>query len=79
MHSISKGAVMESTYKIVELVGSSPESWERAAQVALAEARQSLRDLRIAEVEKLDIHMDDDGEIVAYRTKLKVSFKYETS
>lgn len=67
---------MESTYKIVELVGSSPESWEKAAQVALAEARQSLRDLRIAEVDELDIHLDDAGEIVAYRTKLKVSFKY---
>ena len=69
---------MESTYKIVELVGSSPESWERAAQVALAEARQSLRDLRIAEVDALDIHLDDAGEIVAYRTKLKVSFKYQS-
>ncbi|MCP3994594.1 MAG: dodecin domain-containing protein [bacterium] len=68
---------MGSTYKIVELVGSSPESWEKAAQVALAEARQSIRDLRIAEVEALDIHMDDDGEIASYRTKLKVSFKYQ--
>lgn len=68
---------MESTYKIVELVGSSSESWERAAQVALEEARHSLRDLRIAEVEQLDIHLDEAGEIVAYRTKLKVSFKYE--
>lgn len=67
---------MESTYKIVEIVGTSPESWERAAQVALAEARQSLRDLRIAEVDALDIHLDEAGEIVAYRTKLKVSFKY---
>ena len=72
-----KGAVMGSTYKIVELVGSSPESWEKAAQIALGEARQSLRDLRIAEVEALDIHMDDDGEIAAFRTKLKVSFKYQ--
>ncbi len=79
VHSRSKGAVMESTYKIVELVGSSPESWERAAQVALEEARHSLRDLRIAEVAKLDIHLDENGEIVAYRTKLKVSFKYEAS
>lgn len=70
---------MESTYKIVELVGSSPESWERAAQVALEEARHSLRDLRIAEVEALDIHLDEGGEIVAYRTKLKVSFKYESA
>ncbi len=68
---------MESTYKVVELVGTSPESWERAAQVALEKARGSLRDLRIAEVEALDIHLDDGGGIVAYRTKLKVSFKYE--
>jgi len=68
---------MESTYKIVELVGSSPESWEKAAQVALTEAKKSLRDLRVAEVAELDIHLDDEGEIVAYRTKLKVSFKYQ--
>lgn len=68
---------MESTYKIVELVGSSPESWEKAAAVALKEARKSLRDLRIAEVDALDIHIDEGGEIVAYRTKLKVSFKYQ--
>lgn len=68
---------MESTYKIVELVGSSPDSWERAAEVALEGARQSLRDLRIASVEALDIHIDEDGAILAYRTKLKVSFKYE--
>ncbi len=68
---------MESTYKVVELVGSSPESWEKAAQVALTEARKSLRDLRIAEVDALDIHIDETGEIVAYRTKLKVSFKYK--
>ena len=67
---------MESTYKVIELVGTSPVSWERAAEVALIEAKQSLRDLRIAEVAKLDIHLDDAGEIVAYRTKLKVSFKY---
>jgi flavin-binding protein dodecin len=75
-HSRLKGDVMESTYKVIELVGTSSESWERAAAVALAEARRSLRDLRIAEVAKLDIHLNEDGEIVAYRTKLKVSFKY---
>jgi flavin-binding protein dodecin len=67
---------MESTYKVIELVGTSTESWERAAEVALLEAKKSLRDLRIAEVEALDIHLDDAGELVAYRTKLKVSFKY---
>ena len=67
---------MESTYKVIELVGTSPESWERAAAVALEEARKTLRDLRVAEVEALDIHLDDHGTIIAYRTKLKVSFKY---
>jgi len=68
---------VESTYKIIELVGSSSESWERAAEVALEGARQSLRDLRIAEVEALDIQIDDAGQVMAYRTKLKVSFKYQ--
>ena len=67
---------MESTYKVIELVGTSSESWERAAEVALREAQKSLRDLRIAQVDALDIHLDEAGEIVAYRTKLKVSFKY---
>jgi flavin-binding protein dodecin len=70
---------VESTYKIIELVGSSSESWERAAEVALEGARQSLRDLRIAEVEALDIQIDDAGQIMAYRTKLKVSFKYQVN
>ncbi|NNC74541.1 MAG: dodecin domain-containing protein [Acidimicrobiia bacterium] len=69
---------MESTYKIVELVGTSPESWEKAAAVALKTAKKSLRDLRIAEVADLDITVGDDGEIIAYRTKLKVSFKYDS-
>ncbi len=68
---------MESTYKVIEIVGTSPESWERAAAVALEEAKTSLRDLRIAEVADLDIHLGEDGDIVAYRTKLKVSFKYQ--
>ena len=69
---------MESTYKVIELVGTSPDSWERAAAVAIAEAKKSLRDLRIAEVADLDINVSEDGEIIAYRTKLKVSFKYTT-
>lgn len=68
---------MESTYKVIEVVGTSPESWEKAATVALKEATKSLRDLRIAEVTDLDIHLGDDGEVVAFRTKLKVSFKYQ--
>lgn len=68
---------MESTYKVIELVGTSPESWEKAAAVAIAEAKKSLRDLRIAEVADLDINVSEDGDIIAYRTKLKVSFKYQ--
>ncbi len=65
-----------SVYKIVELVGSSPESWEKAAKNAISLASKSLRDLRIAEVCQMDMHLKD-GKIESYRTKLKVSFKYE--
>jgi flavin-binding protein dodecin len=67
---------MESTYKVIELVGSSAESWEKAASNAIEKAAKSLRDLRIGEVVEMDMQIDD-GKIVAYRTKLKVSFKYE--
>lgn len=66
----------ESVYKVIELVGTSTESWERAASAAVARAGQSLRDLRIAEVSQLDLQIDN-GVVVAYRAKLKVSFKYE--
>lgn len=66
----------DSVYKVIELVGSSSESWEKAAQNAIAKASKSLRDLRIAEVVQMDMHIND-GKIEAYRTKLKVSFKYE--
>jgi flavin-binding protein dodecin len=65
-----------SVYKIVEIVGSSAESWEKAAQTAVAAASKSLRDLRVAEVSALDVHLEA-GKIIAYRTKLKVSFKFE--
>jgi flavin-binding protein dodecin len=68
---------VESTYKIIELVGTSSESWEKAAAVAIAEAKKSLRDLRVADVIDLDITLDEAGEIIAYRTKIKVSFKHE--
>ena len=67
----------ESVYKIVELVGSSTESWEKAAAAAVQKARDSLRDLRIAEISQLDMHLDDRGDIVAYRATVKVSFKME--
>lgn len=66
-----------SVYKIIEIVGSSPESWEKAAQAALEKAAKSLRDLRVAEVAALDIHLDEKGKVAAFRTKLKVSFKFE--
>ena len=66
----------DSVYKIIELVGSSTESWEKAAQNALEVAGKSLRELRIAEVKKMDIHLKD-GKVEFYRVKLKVSFKYE--
>ena len=67
----------DSVYKVIELVGSSSESWEKAAANAVAKAARSLRDLRIAEVTQLDMHLDDQGNIAAYRAKVKVSFKYE--
>ena len=66
----------ESVYKVIELVGSSPESWEKAATAAVERASQTLRDLRVAEVMKLDLQLVD-GKVVAYRTKVKVSFKFE--
>ena len=66
----------ESVYKVVELVGTSTDSWEKAAAAAIARAAQSLRDMRIAEVSNLDLQIKD-GKIEAYRAKVKVSFKYE--
>ncbi len=66
----------ESVYKVIELVGSSTESWEKAAAAAVERASQSLRDLRIAEVVELDMHIEN-GKVLAYRAKVKVSFKYE--
>ena len=66
----------ENVYKVIELVGSSTESWEKAAQVAVERAAQSLRDLRVAEVTAQDVVIEN-GKVEAYRTKVKVSFKYE--
>jgi hypothetical protein len=66
----------ESVYKIIELVGTSEESWEKAASAAVARAAGSLRDLRIAQVAELDLQIEG-GQVVAYRARLKVSFKYE--
>ena len=66
----------ESVYKIVELVGSSPTSWEEAAKAAVEKAAESLRDLRVAEVKELDVKLEG-GKIVAYRAKVRISFKVE--
>ena len=66
----------ESVYKIIELVGTSTESWEKAAAAAVERAGKSLRDLRIAQVAELDM-LIDKGKVEAYRAKVKVSFKYE--
>jgi dodecin len=65
-----------SVYKIIELVGTSTESWDDAARAAVERASSSLRDLRIAEVVKLDLQIKD-GKVEAYRAKVSVSFKYE--
>ena len=65
----------ENVYKVIELVGSSTESWEKAAQAAVERAAQSLRDLRVAEVTAQDVVIDN-GKVEAYRAKVKVSFKY---
>jgi hypothetical protein len=66
----------ESVYKIIELVGTSTESWEKAATAAVGKASKSLRDLRVAEVSELDMQLEN-GKVKAYRAKVKVSFKYE--
>jgi flavin-binding protein dodecin len=69
------GDMPESTYKIIELVGSSPTSWEDAVKNAVNEAAKTVRDLRICEVVKLDNKIEN-GKIVAYRARIKLSFKY---
>jgi len=66
----------DSVYKVIELIGTSTESWEKAATVAVERASQTLRDLRVAEVVELDMVLED-GKVTAYRAKLKVSFKFE--
>jgi flavin-binding protein dodecin len=68
----------ESVYKIIELVGTSTDSWEKAAKTAVERASQSLRDLRVAEVTEQDLVIEN-GKVTAFRCKLKVSFKYEAA
>ena len=66
----------ESVYKVIELVGTSSDSWENAASAAVTQAGRSLRDLRVGEVSELDLTIED-GNIASYRAKVRVSFKYE--
>jgi flavin-binding protein dodecin len=72
-----EGEMTESVYKIIELVGTSSESWEKAAASAVEQAAKTLRDLRIAEIQELDMQIAD-GKVIAYRAKVKVSFKVES-
>ena len=67
----------DSVYKVIELIGTSTESWEKAASSAVSRAGESLRDLRVAEVVQLDLQLDAKGKVEAYRAKVKVSFKFE--
>ena len=67
----------ESVYKVIELIGTSKDSWEKAAAAAVDRAGKSLRDLRVAEVVLLDLQLDAAGKVEAYRSKLKISFKFE--
>ncbi len=66
----------ESVYKIITLVGTSTESWEKAAAAAVETAAKTLRDLRIAEIEEMDMQIEN-GKVISYRAKVRVSFKYE--
>ena len=68
----------ESVYKVIEIVGTSTDSWEKAAATAIKRASKTLRDLRVAEVKELDMVLNE-GKVEAYRAKLSVSFKYEES
>ncbi len=76
MYTVREGHMAESVYKVIELIGTSTESWDAAGRAAVERAAQTLRDLRIAEVVEQDIQITD-GKVEAYRVKLKVSFKYE--
>ena len=69
------GEMSDSVYKIIEVVGSSPDSWEDAARKAVETAAKSLADLRIAEIAELDMKVED-GKVTAYRARVKISFKY---
>ena len=67
----------DSVYKVIELVGTSSESWEKAAANAVEQAAKTLRDLRVAEIVELDMQLDGKGKVEAYRAKVNISFKFE--
>jgi flavin-binding protein dodecin len=67
---------MDSVYKVIEIIGSSPKSWEDAAKNAIDTATKTVQDIRVAEIKEFDLKLED-GKIVAYRTKLNISFKYQ--
>jgi flavin-binding protein dodecin len=69
----------ESVYKVIELIGTSTDSWEKAASAAIERAAETLRDLRVAEVVQQDVVISDDGKVESYRVKMKLSFKYEAN
>ena len=74
---MAKQAAADTVYKVVEVIGTSTQSWEDAARKAVETASQTLRDLRIAEVVKMDMKVEE-GKVVAYRTRVLLSFKYES-
>jgi flavin-binding protein dodecin len=73
---LEDGVMHDSTYKVIELIGTSLDSWEKAAAGVIERASKTLHDLRVAEVAELDLVIEN-GKVAAYRTKVKVSFKYE--
>ena len=75
-YPLREDVIAEGVYKVIELVGSSSQSWEKAATAAVERAGKNLRDLRIAEVVEQDLHIED-GKVAAFRVRLKVSFKFE--
>jgi flavin-binding protein dodecin len=76
LEQLKEGNMSDSVYKVITLVGTSTKSWEEAAATAVETAAKSLRDLRIAEIEELDMQIDK-GKVISYRAKVRVSFKYE--
>jgi hypothetical protein len=74
--NLKERIMAENVYKVIELIGTSTESWEKAATAAVTRASKTLRDLRVAEISELDLQLKN-GKIEAYRAKVKVSFKYE--